>query len=57
LKWILLGYEDLSGMTINFIKSELVPLNLTELEGSQLAEQLRCKVSSLSLMYLGMPLH
>jgi Reverse transcriptase (RNA-dependent DNA polymerase) len=27
LKWILLGYEDLSDMKINFAKSELVPLN------------------------------
>jgi hypothetical protein len=52
----LLGYEDLSGMKINFVRSELVPLNLTKSEGSQLAEQLGCKVFSLSLMYLGMPL-
>jgi hypothetical protein len=54
LKWILLGSENLS--EINFTKSELIFLNLTKLEGSQLAKQLGCKVSSLPLMYLGIPL-
>jgi Reverse transcriptase (RNA-dependent DNA polymerase) len=54
LKWILLGYEDLSDMKINFAKSELVPLNLTEEECTKLAEQLGCKVSSIPLIYLGM---
>jgi hypothetical protein len=29
LKWLLLGYENLSGMKINFNNYELVPLNLT----------------------------
>jgi hypothetical protein len=57
LKWILLGCEDLSGMKINFAKSELVPLNLTEEEGTKLADQLGYKISFLPLMYLGMLLH
>jgi hypothetical protein len=43
LKWMLLGYEDLSGMKINFMKSVLVPLNLIDLEGTHLAEQLGYK--------------
>jgi hypothetical protein len=30
LKWLLLGFEDLSGMKINFSKCELVPLNVTK---------------------------
>jgi hypothetical protein len=57
LKWLLLGFEDLSSMKIKFSKCELVPLNVTVHEGNQLAEQLGCKVSILPLMYLGMPLH
>jgi Reverse transcriptase (RNA-dependent DNA polymerase) len=57
LKWLLLGFEDLSGMKIKFSKYELVPLNVIEHEGNQLAKQLGCKVSNLPLMYLGMPLH
>jgi hypothetical protein len=57
LKWLLLGFEDLSGMKIFFSKCEIVPLNVTQWEGDQLAEQLGCKVSNLPLMYLGMPLH
>jgi hypothetical protein len=55
LKWTLLGSKNLS--EINFTKSELMSLNLTKLEGSQLAEQLGCKVSSLLLMYLGIHLY
>jgi hypothetical protein len=43
LKWMLLGSEDLSGMKINFMKSVLVPLNLIDLEGTHLAEQLGYK--------------
>jgi hypothetical protein len=57
LKWILLGYEDLSSMKINFLKSELVSLNLLDEEGIALANQLGCKISTLSLIYLGMSLH
>jgi hypothetical protein len=44
-------------MKINFAKSELVSLNLTEEEETKLVEQLGFKVSSIPLMYLGMPLH
>jgi uncharacterized protein (DUF1499 family) len=33
LKWLRLGYEDLSGMKVNFNKCELIPLNLTDNEG------------------------
>jgi hypothetical protein len=57
LKWLLLGYEDLSGMKVNFNKCELIPLSLTDNEGTFFVEQLGCKLSSLPLMYLGMPLH
>jgi hypothetical protein len=34
-----------------------VPLNLSNEEGIALANQLGCKISTLSLMYLGMSLH
>jgi hypothetical protein len=57
LKWLLLGYENLSGMKINFNKCELIPLNLTDSEGTLFAEQLGCQLSTLPLMYLSMPLH
>jgi hypothetical protein len=38
-------------MKINFAKSELVPLNLSEQESTQLVEQLGCKISTLPLMH------
>jgi hypothetical protein len=47
----------LSGIKINFTKYELVPLNLSDTEESQLADQLGCKISALPLMYLDTPLH
>jgi hypothetical protein len=49
--------ENLSGLKINFIKSEIVPLNLTKEEGIQYANILECKVSSFPITYLGVPLH
>jgi hypothetical protein len=57
LKWILLCFENLSGLKINFDKSEMVPLNLTHEEGQVLATQLGCKVVGLPITYLGVPLH
>jgi hypothetical protein len=44
-------------MKNKFAKSELVSLNLSDSEGAQLAKQLCCKVSTLSLMNLGISLH
>ena len=52
LKFLLLGFENLSGLTINFEKSSLVPLNLNPLEAQQFATQLGCNLSSLPITYL-----
>ena len=57
LRWLLLGFENLSGMKINFDKSEMVPLNISEEDGQELARLLGCKVVKLPIMYLGVPLH
>lgn len=57
LKWILLCFENLSGLKINFDKSEMVALNLDDSEGQELASLLGCKVVELPIMYLGVPLH
>jgi Reverse transcriptase (RNA-dependent DNA polymerase) len=38
LKWILIAFEDLSGLKINFDKCEMILLNISETEGPQLAE-------------------
>jgi hypothetical protein len=55
LKLLLIGYEHLTCLKINFIKSEMVPLNLQI--NSSYANILGCKISSFSITYLGMPLH
>jgi Reverse transcriptase (RNA-dependent DNA polymerase) len=33
LKWILIGFEDISGLKINFEKYEMAPLNILDMEG------------------------
>lgn len=47
LKLLLLGFENLSGPKINFTKSELIPLNLSEEEGVNFADLLGYKVNFL----------
>jgi mannosylglycoprotein endo-beta-mannosidase len=57
LKWLLSIFEHLSGMRINFNKSDLVPINVTIEEVNVLAQVFGCKVSEFPLKYLGVPLH
>lgn len=53
LKLLLIGFEQLSGLKINFFKSEMIPLNLDDLERVNLASILECKTSNLPITYLG----
>lgn len=57
LKFLLLGFESMSGLKINFEKSALVPLNITPELANDMALQLGCQLSSLPITYLGVPLH
>jgi Reverse transcriptase (RNA-dependent DNA polymerase) len=57
LKLILIAFEDLSGLKINFEKCEIIPLNISETEVLQLVGILGYKLSSLPITYLGVPLH
>ena len=57
LKWLLLCFENLSGLKINFDKSEMVPLNISASTGQELAGIVGCKLVSLPITYLGVPLH
>jgi hypothetical protein len=55
LCYLFLCFEAISGLKINLVMSELVPVgNVGNVEG--LAGILGCRVSSLSLKYLGLPL-
>lgn len=55
LKALLLCFEAASGLKVNFDKSELVPVGNVS-DTRQLASILGCKVASLPITYLGLPL-
>jgi hypothetical protein len=50
-------YEQVSGMRINFHKSEMVPINLDDESVHRLAHILACPVGKFPIKYLGIPLH
>ena len=55
ISWILMWFEAMLGLKINLIKSEIIPIgpvtNVVEL-----ASELGCKIGSLPMSYLGLPL-
>lgn len=57
LKHTLMWFEQISGMRVNFHKSELITLNLEEAETKIAADIFNCRVGSFPLKYLGVPLH
>lgn len=57
LKWILNCYEFMSGMRINYYKSDLLTIGLQEDETNCFAKIFCCKKSDIPIKYLGVPLH
>ncbi|KAJ1272904.1 hypothetical protein BS78_06G238600 [Paspalum vaginatum] len=57
LKCILIWFENLSGMKINFHKSEIVALNSEEHLVHEISHLLGCPLGSFAINYLGVPLH
>jgi Reverse transcriptase (RNA-dependent DNA polymerase) len=57
LKLLLSGFENMTGLKINYSKSEVISLNLTTHKENLLAQILECKIESLPIKYLGVPLH
>jgi hypothetical protein len=55
LKLLLLCFENMSGLKINFAKSEAVVTGVPDLERQRVADALNCKLGSLPLHYLGLP--
>nr|XP_025665300.1 uncharacterized protein LOC112763991 [Arachis hypogaea] len=53
---VLLGFELLSGLRINYDKSVLIGLNVVDGETQKACEVLGCKEGYLSIKYLGVPL-
>jgi hypothetical protein len=52
----LYAFEALSGIKINFGKTELIPVNLSSDEAHMFAALAGCKLSQFPLQYLGVPL-
>ena len=56
-KFLLVCFEHLLGMKINYHKSDLMTLNLDEDEQNALARLFCCNISTFPIKYLGVPLH
>jgi hypothetical protein len=57
LKWVMIYFEKLLGMRINYHKSELIPINLEEEETHDYAKIFYYKIGKFPFIYLGVPLH
>ena len=56
LKFLLLCFEDMSGLKINFHKSEIYVLDRPPLEQQRIAHMFNCKLGEFPFMYLGLPI-
>jgi hypothetical protein len=56
-KWVLTCFEQVSGIKINYEKSELVPINLDLPESKLIKEVMGCAVGAFPIKYLGIPQH
>jgi hypothetical protein len=56
LKFILIAFEILSGLKINFLKSEVIVLGVPPSEQARVAQALQCKEGKFPFTYLGFPM-
>ena len=56
LKFLLLCFEEMSRLKINFDKSEVVVFGYSEAEQHSITDNLNCRLASFPISYLGMPL-
>jgi hypothetical protein len=57
LKWFFIAFEEISGLKVNFAKSELIPLYISYVQVFHFSQILRCKLDKLPIMYLDISLH
>ncbi|KAE8779737.1 Hydroxyisourate hydrolase [Hordeum vulgare] len=55
IKLILLAFEMLSGLKMNFLKSEVIAMGMVDHAASRVANLLNCNLGSFSIKYLGLP--
>ena len=56
LKDMLHNFAASTGLRVNFTKSSLIPINMSEEEGARIAALLGCSVGSMPFTYLGLPM-
>jgi hypothetical protein len=56
LKFILICFDILSGLKINFSKSEVIVMGVSQLEQARVARMFNCKEGRFPLSYLGFPI-
>jgi hypothetical protein len=56
LKFLLMCFEDMSGLKINYHKSEVIVMGTTAARKHQVADRLNCKLGSFPFIYLGLPI-
>jgi hypothetical protein len=56
LKFLLFCYEELLGMKINYLKSEVFTVGLSEAESQNVADVFNCKLGKFPMKYLGLPI-
>jgi hypothetical protein len=57
LKWLMICFEHLYGMKINYNKNDLITLNMEEEEVAQFSKIFCCKMDSFPFKYLEIPFH
>src|SRR3990170_7929329 len=55
LKFLLLCFQQMSGLTINFDKSEVMVLGYPPEETQAVADRLNCRLGTFPTTYLGIP--
>jgi hypothetical protein len=57
IKLLLSAFEQMSGLKINFHKSELFYFGQSKVDESQYAKLFSCQIGSYPFRYLGIPMH
>jgi hypothetical protein len=56
LKALLNSYETASGLKVNYMKSQMIPINVSPEKMQHLANTFGCQIGSLPFTYLGLPM-
>ena len=56
LKFLLMCFEDMSGLKINYHKSEVIMMGKPREQQQRVADMLYCKLGKFPFMYLGIPI-